>query len=111
MASCSRPFPALLFGATMTATLLQGQAAIPFESNGLQFKALTRGSVTVMVAPLSTRVRDWEVFQVAITNGSPISWTVKAEDFRFERETGPPISALTAHEVVETLLKKASRTD
>lgn len=64
-----------------------------------------------MVARLSTRVRDWEIFQVAITNGSPVAWAVKAEDFRFERETGPPISALAAHEVVETLLKKASRND
>jgi hypothetical protein len=88
-----------------------GQAAIPFEANGLRYRALTRGGMTIMVAKLSTRVRDWEIFQVAITNGSPVAWAVKAEDFRFERETGPPISALAAHEVVETLLKKANRND
>jgi len=101
----------VLLGATMMAALAQGQAAIPFESNGLQYKALTRGGMTIMVAPLNTRIRDWEVFQVAITNGTPVAWAVKAEDFRFERETGSPIPALAAHEVVETLLKKASRTD
>jgi hypothetical protein len=101
----------VLLGATIMAALAHGQAAIPFENNGLQYRALTRGGMTIMVAQLNTRVRDWEIFQVAITNGSPVAWSVKAEDFRFERETGPPIAALAAHEVVETLLKKASRND
>jgi hypothetical protein len=109
----SRCFPLLdlMLGTVMMAAMADGQAAIPFESNGLQYRALTRGGVTIMVAQLSTRVRDWEIFQVAITNGTPVSWTVKPEDFRFERESGPPIPALAAHEVVETLLKKASRND
>lgn len=111
MVSRRPPLPALIFGVTMMAGLARGQAAIPFESNGLQYKALTRGGMTIMVASLNTRIRDWEIFQIAITNGTPVAWSVKAEDFRFERETGPPIVALAAHEVVETLLKKASRTD
>jgi hypothetical protein len=100
----------MLVGAMM-AILARGQAAIPFESNGLRYKVLTRGGMTIMVAPLSTRIRDWEIFQVAITNGTPVAWAVKAEDFRFERDAGSPITALAAHEVVETLLKKASRDD
>jgi hypothetical protein len=111
MASGLRSLPALLLGAAIAAAPAPGQASISFESNGLQFQALTRGGMTIMIAPLNTRVRDWEVFQVAITNGTPVSWTVKAEDFRFERETGAPIPALAAHDVVETLLKKASRSD
>jgi hypothetical protein len=109
----SRPFslPALALGVAMMAALVHGQAAIPFESNGLQYRALTRGGMTIMVARLSTHVRDWEIYQVAITNGTPVPWEVKPEDFRFERESGPPIPALAAHEVVETLLKKASHND
>ncbi len=82
-----------------------------FENNGLHYRVLTRGGMTIMVAPLATRIRDWEIFQIAITNGSPVTWAVQAEDFSFERGTGSPIQALTAHEVVETMLKKASRTD
>jgi len=100
-----------LVGATVMAALAHGQAAIPFENNGLHYRALTRGGMTIMIAQLGTRIRDWEVFQVAITNGSPVAWAVKAEDFRFEREAGAPILALAAHEVVDTMLKKASRND
>jgi hypothetical protein len=111
MESRSFTFPALLLGAVTMAALAHGQAAIPFENNGLHYRALTRGGMTVMVAKLGTRVRDWEIFQIAITNGSPVAWAVKAEDFRFEREAGSPIAALSAHEVVETMLKKASRND
>ena len=36
---------------------------------------------------------------------------MKPEDFSFQRETGVPIPALAAHEVVDTMLKKASRND
>src|SRR5580704_12785825 len=99
MAPRSFPIPPLvLVIATMTAALAHGQAAIPFESNGLKYRVLTRGGMTIMIARLSTRIRDWEVFEVAITNGTPVSWAVKAEDFRFDREAGSPISALSAHE-------------
>jgi hypothetical protein len=107
----SYSLPAVLLGAATMAGMAHGQAAIPFDNNGLHYRALTRGGMTVMIAQLNTRVRDWEIFQIAITNGSPVPWAVKAEDFRFEREAGPPIPALSAHEVVETLLKKASRND
>ena len=102
--------PALVLGATIPAGSARAQV-IPFESNGLKYKALTRGGVTIMFAPLPTRVRDWVIFQVAITNGSPIAWSFKAEDFRFEKEDGMVVPAVTAHEVVETLLKKASHSD
>ena len=84
---------------------------IAFESNGLKYQALTRGGVTIMLAPLSTRIRDWIIYQVAITNGSPVAWEVKSEDFRFQRDDGSVVPALAAHEVVETMLKKASRGD
>jgi hypothetical protein len=48
---------------------------------------------------------------VAISNGSPISWAVKADDFRFERADGTVIAASSASTVVETLMQKASRGD
>ncbi len=110
MASRLFPFPVLVLGVAMLADSA-GAQVIPFESNGLKFKALTRSGVTIMFAPLPTRIRDWVVFQVAVTNGSPVPWTVKSEDFRFEREDGSKVPALAAHEVVETMMKKASRSD
>lgn len=102
--------PVWLVGMAMAAPASRAQV-IPFESNGLHYMALTHAGLTIMLAPLPTRIRDWVVFQVAITNGSPVAWEVKPEDFRFEREGGGAIPALSAHEVVETMLKKASRSD
>ena len=84
---------------------------IPFESGGLQYKAQTRGGVTIMFAPLPTHVRDYAIIQISISNGSPIPWTVRPEDFRFERDAGGEIQALPARTVVGTLLNKAGRSD
>jgi hypothetical protein len=95
----------LLFPAAIRAQV------IPFESGGLKYKALTRGGMTIMFAQLPTRVRDYSILQVSISNGSPVTWQVKPEDFRFEREAGGSIHAEPANTVVGTLLKKASRND
>jgi hypothetical protein len=84
---------------------------IEFESSGLKYKALTHGGVTIMFAPLPTHVRDYAILQIAVTNGSSISWAVKPEDFRFERSDGSSIQALAARTVVDTLREKAGRGD
>ena len=84
---------------------------IEFESSGLKYKALTRGGVTIMVAELPTRVREYAILQVAVSNGSPTQWTVKPEDFRFERAPGSPIQALPAKTVIGSLLERAGRGD
>src|SRR5579859_5837649 len=79
---------------------------IPFESGGLNYKAQTRGGMTIMFAQLHTHIRDYAILQVAISNGSPIAWAVKPEDFRFERDDGVSMQALAAKTVVTTLLEK-----
>lgn len=84
---------------------------ITFESNGLSYRTLTRGGVTIMFAQLPTRVRNYTILQVSISNGSPVSWSVRPEDFRFERTDGVTIQALPARAVVNTLLAKAGRGD
>lgn len=84
---------------------------IPFESGGLKYKALTRGGMTIMFAQLHTHIRDYAILQVAISNGTPVAWAVKPEDFRFERDDGVSMQALPAKTVVTTLLEKASRSD
>jgi hypothetical protein len=67
--------------------------------------------MTIMFAQLPAHVRDYSILQVSISNGTPVSWSVKPEDFRFEREAGGAIQALPANAVVGSLLKKASRND
>jgi hypothetical protein len=84
---------------------------LEFESGGLKYKALTRGGVTIMFAPLPTRVLGYTILQVAISNGSPVSWSFKPEDFRFEQDGGQRIQAVSAGTVVKQLLDHASRGD
>jgi hypothetical protein len=84
---------------------------IEFESGGLKYKTLTHNGVTVMFAPLPLHVRNYAVLQVAISNGSPVSWPIKPEDFRFEREDGTSVQASSARSVVDTMLAKAGRGD
>jgi hypothetical protein len=100
--------PVLL--ALVLAGALRGQI-IPFESNGLKYKALTRAGLTVMFAQLPTHVRNYAILQVSISNGAPISWTVRPEDFRFQRDDGVSIQAQPAKTVVGSLMAHASRSD
>jgi hypothetical protein len=84
---------------------------IEFESSGLKYKALTHNGVTIMVATLHSHIREYGVLQVAISNGSPISWGVRPEDFRFETADGHVIRASPAKTVIAEMLDKGSRND
>jgi hypothetical protein len=84
---------------------------IEFESHGMEYESLTKGGVTVMFAPLPVHVSDYNIVQATVTNGSLVSWTVKASDFTFIRQDGTVLRAASADEVVQTLLRKAGRTD
>jgi len=101
---------ALLVLAALPALSLHAQV-LEFESGGLKYKALTRGGVTIMFAPLPTKVLGYTILQVAISNGAAVSWSFKPEDFRFEREGGQQIQAVSAGTVVKQLLDHASRGD
>ena len=84
---------------------------IEFESNGLHYKTLTKNGVTVMFASLPSHVRDYSIMQVAVSNGSPIAWMVKPEDFSYRRQDGSISPASPALTVVNSLIAKASRHD
>jgi hypothetical protein len=98
-----------LLGLAVSA-LLQAQV-IDFESNGLHYKTLTKGAVTVMFAYLPPHVKDYSIVQVSISNGSPVSWTVKPEDFTYRKQEGGEVQASPAVSVVNSLIAKASRHD
>jgi hypothetical protein len=84
---------------------------IDFESNGLHYQAMTRSGVTITFAKLPPHISEYNVMQVTVTNGSPISWTVRPEDFTFVRPDGTSIKAMTADSVIEGLLSHASKSD
>jgi|GEM_PF-271906 len=88
----------------------RGQA-IQFESNGLLYQTLTRAGVTIMFAELPVQVREYAVVQVAVSNGSPSTRTVRNEDFKFIRSDGAVIPATPASSVVEEFLAKGNRGD
>jgi hypothetical protein len=88
----------------------RGQA-IEVESNGVRYQTMTRAGLTIMFSYLPTQVRDYAVLQVAVSNGSPSSRSVKPEDFRFVRNDGSILPATSARAVVQQFLDKAGRND
>lgn len=102
-----RPIPILLLAA---AAPVAGQV-IEFDSGGLHYKAQTRAGVTVMFAPLPNRILGYAILQVAISNGSVETWTVKPEDMVFQRQGGAAVRALPAGAVVNDVLERAGRAD
>lgn len=84
---------------------------IEFESNGLRYKTLTRNGLTIMCANLPVRVHDYALMQIAVSNGSPVSWTIRPEDFTFRRSDGVVSQAAPALSVVTSFVNKASRHD
>jgi hypothetical protein len=102
-------FLSLFLAAVLTGSL--SAQIIEFESGGLKYKTLTHSGLTVMFARLPLQIRNYAVLQVAISNGSPISWSVKPEDFRFEPESGGTVQASPARSVVDTMLNKGGRND
>lgn len=91
--------------------LLRGQV-IEFESGGLKYLTQTKSGVTVMFAPLPLQIREYAVIQVAISNGSPLSWTFRPEDFRLVRQADPePLVGIPAGRVVAEFLHRGGRED
>jgi len=88
-----------------------GESPIEFQSHGMEYEALTKNGITVMFAALPPHISNFNIVQVTVTNGSLVSWTVKPSDFSFVRHSGVTLQPVSADEVVESLLQKASRTD
>lgn len=84
---------------------------IEFESGGLKYQTLTKNGLTIMVASLPSHVRTYSILQVAVSNGSAISWMVKPEDFTYHRQDGEVIQATPAQTVVNSFIAKASGGD
>lgn len=84
---------------------------IDFESNGLHYRTLTKGRVTVMFAYLPAHLKEYSILQVSISNGSPVAWMVKPEDFSYRLQDGSVSQAWAALAVVNSLLAKAGRRD
>lgn len=95
----------------LACTGVAGAQVIRFESGGLEFQTLTKNGVTIMFAPLPIQIREYSILQVAVSNGSRISWNFKSEDCVFVRTGGASIAGVPARQVVGKLIEKGSRGD
>lgn len=77
----------------------------------MEYQSLTKNGVTVMFAPLPVHVGTYNIVQATVTNGSLLTWTVRADNFSFVRQDGTALRAVSADEVVGGFLRKAGRTD
>lgn len=84
---------------------------IQFESGGLRYQTLSQKGVTVMVAHLPAHLKDYQILQSGISNGSGATCLVRPEDFAFERPDGTRIYATPAKTVVQQTLEHATRND
>lgn len=84
---------------------------IEFESGGLKYLTQTKNGVTVMFAPLHTPIREYAVIQVAISNGSPVTWNFKPDDFRYLPTDAAPSPGLPAGGVVNEFLRHGRSDD
>jgi hypothetical protein len=84
---------------------------IEFDSNGLKYQTLTRSGVTVMFAQLPSKVHEYTIIQVAVSNGSSGPYTIRPEDFEFVRNDGGVLRASPARNVISMLMQKGSGND
>lgn len=95
------------------AQAVESQQPLPteFQSHGMEYETLTKNGITVMFASLPPHIKEYNIVQVTVTNGSFVSWTVKPSDFTFIRQNGTVLVSSSADEVVSSLMNRASASD
>src|SRR5215831_14432703 len=83
---------------------------IEFEHNGLKYQTLTHSGVTVMYAHLAAHVKEYSIIQVQVSNGSAGPYTIRPEDFEFNRGDHV-IRATPARNVISMLMQKGTGND
>src|SRR6476646_5264032 len=99
---------AIVFAAALATTRAQ---VIEFDHNGLKYQTLTHSGVTVMFAHLQAHVREFSIIQVSISNGSAGPYTIRPEDFVFERGEHGAVHATPARTVITLLMQKGTGND
>jgi hypothetical protein len=100
---------AALCAAAYVCTQVYGQV-IEYEANGLKYQTLSRKGLTLIVTRMPNHVAGFGLFQVSISNGSEIYWTVQPEDFTYVKQD-VSTAAISAGQVVDVLLDKGSHSD
>jgi hypothetical protein len=84
---------------------------IEYESNGQKYQTLSRKGLTIIVTHMPNQVGGFGLLQVSVANGSTIYWTVRPEGFTYLKGGSPPLTAISANQVVDLLLAHGSHSD
>jgi len=84
---------------------------IEFEQNGLKYQTLTHSGVTVMFAHLQAHVKEFSIVQVSVSNGGHGPYTIRPEEFFFERQEHATVRATPARTVIDMLMQKGTGGD
>jgi hypothetical protein len=84
---------------------------IEFEQNGLKYQTLTKSGVTVMFAILPSRLHEFAIMQVAVSNGAHGPYMIRPEDFTYIRGEGVSIRAAAARDVILMLEQRGNGND
>ncbi|MBM3784554.1 MAG: hypothetical protein FJW30_09365 [Acidobacteria bacterium] len=96
--------------AAFTGVVVCSGQVIEFESGGLRYQTLTRNGLTIMFAHLPATVREYATLQVAVSNGSSQSVTIKPDEFGWET-SGAVMRPIPARRVVNEMLEKGGRSE
>jgi hypothetical protein len=109
LAAITAVFAAAAFVSFLVTVEANGQV-IEYEANGLKYQTLSRKGLTLIVTRMPNHVAGFGLFQVSISNGSDIYWTVQPEDFSYIKQE-MSMTAIPAGQVVDVLLDKGSHSD
>jgi hypothetical protein len=93
----------------LAASLLSAQV-IEYEANGLKYQTLSKKGLTVIVTRMPNHVAGFGLFQISISNGSDMYWTVQPEEFSYVKQD-VSMTAISAGQVVNVLLDKGTHAD
>src|SRR5450432_408966 len=102
-----------LWGCAIAVAMLHRAPAqvIEFEQNGLKYQTLTKSGVTVMFAILPSRLHEFAIMQVAVSNGAKGPYMIRPEDFTYVRSECVSIRAAPARDVILMLEQRGNGND
>jgi hypothetical protein len=106
-----RVYLRLVVAASVLCQVAAPAQVIHFESGGMKYQTVSKKGLTVMYAQLQERLREYQVLQAGIANGTNFNCTVRPEDFIYEHSDGTRLYASPAKTVVDEVLERATRND
>src|SRR5258707_3673845 len=89
----------------------QQQPSIEVPYKGLSYSMLSRGGVTIMVAPLNRPILEYSTIQVWISNGSKQAVRISPQSFEVRFGSQPMTAGTSDNEVLSEIQQRATHKD